>query len=102
MDCLRDWLSRLLRQPEHLYSEFRPPGLVPGAVQTGESTVAPVKTSIAAECTERGAGLLRAEHVGYLLAEHQSGRADRLRQRHFHHDLSAVHAGRVSITERTL
>lgn len=31
MDCLRDWLSGLLCQSQHLYTELRPPGLVAGA-----------------------------------------------------------------------
>ncbi len=31
MDCLRNWLSGLLCQSQHLYTELRPPGLVAGA-----------------------------------------------------------------------
>ena len=54
------------------------------------------------ERAERRAGLLRVEYAGYLRTENQSGCPDRLRQRHFHYDLSAVHAGGLSSAGRPL
>jgi amino acid efflux transporter len=39
-----------------------------------------------AQCAQRRAGLLRHQHAWHLLAGYQSGCADRLCQRHFHHD----------------
>ncbi len=45
---------------------------------------------------------LRGQYTVHLYAGYQSGRAHHLCQRHFHHDLSAVYAGGLPVTEGTL
>ncbi|STW65845.1 permease [Klebsiella michiganensis] len=59
VDCLRYRLSRLLRQPQYLYSEFCSPGLVAGAVQARELSGPAVAATDSAQRAERGARLLR-------------------------------------------
>lgn len=60
-------------------------GVVPGAIPAKQPTGAAFLATHSTEC-----------------AEHQSGSVNHLCQRYFHHDLSAVHAGRMSFAERAI